>query len=187
MASSANHALIVIDMQRAFIDPDGRLAVPGADRVVEAVNRRVEDAVGAGSPIYYTRDIEPVELPEGDPDGQAELHPDLEVRGEVVPKGPGRFGGFSGFVLFGAGVGQPGSGGLSPLADLLRASGAETVTVVGLAGDVCVASTARDALRLGYRVRVDLEATAFVHAHPGGDAGAVSELRDAGVEVVGSL
>ncbi|WP_035697071.1 cysteine hydrolase family protein [Glycomyces tenuis] len=185
--STPQHALIVIDMQRAFVDPDGRLAVQGADRVVEEVNRRVAAAVEAGSPVYYTRDVEPVELPEGDPDGQAELHPELDVRGEVVPKGPGRSGGFSGFVLFGSGVDQPGAGGLSPLGGLLLASGAEAVTVVGLAGDVCVAATARDAVRLGYRVSVDLDATAFVHAHPGGDTGAVRELRDAGVEIVGSL
>ena len=36
-------------------------------------------------------------------------------------------------------------------------------------------ATARDALRLGYPVTVPLEATAFVHAHPDGDAASVAE------------
>jgi nicotinamidase/pyrazinamidase len=66
--------------------------------------------------------------------------------------------------------------GLGALADLL----------VGIAADVCVAATARDALRLGYPARIPLHATAFVHAHPDGDDAAVAELRDAGVLVTGS-
>lgn len=60
------------------------------------------------------------------------------------------------------------------------------VIVVGIAADVCVASTAVDAVRLGYAATVDLGATAFVHAHPDGDAAAVTEPRAAGVRVVGT-
>lgn len=186
MVPPASSALIVVDMQRAFIDPDGLLAVAGAEEVVKAVNRRVAAAVEAGSPVFYTRDFEPTELPEGDPGGQAELHPDLDVRGTVVSKGPGRGGGFSGFVLLPSSPerGRPGAGGLSDLAGLLAEAGVEEVTAVGLAADVCVAATARDARRLGYRARLDLGASAFVHAHPGGDGAAVDELRSAGVEVI---
>lgn len=99
----------------------------------------------------------------------------------MVPKGPGRSGGFSGFVL--AGQGPPGAGGLSPLAGHLRAAGVDAVVVVGLAADVCVSATAIDARRLGYTVTVPLTATAFVHAHPGGDDAAIAELRAAGVTV----
>jgi nicotinamidase/pyrazinamidase len=42
---------------------------------------------------------------------------------------------------------------------------------------------ARDARRLGFQVTVPLDATAFVHAHPEGDDGAIAELTDAGVVV----
>ncbi|HEY6738396.1 MAG TPA: isochorismatase family protein, partial [Actinopolymorphaceae bacterium] len=131
-----------------------------------------------------------LELPDGDPDHQAELHPDLDVRGTVVPKGPGKDGGYSGFVLAAgsdpAGEpvrGTPGSGGLGPLAEQLRGARAEAVVVVGIAADVCVSATAMDARRLGYDVTMPLSAVAFVHAHPRGDDAAIADLRAAGVAI----
>jgi hypothetical protein len=42
----------------------------------------------------------------------------------------------------------------------------------------------RDAVRLGYRATVLVQAGAFVHAHSEGDRAAPAELRDAGVTVV---
>lgn len=187
MFDSERGALIVVDMQNAFIAPVGSPAVPGAAEVVKAVNGCVAE-VADRWPIFYTKDVAPFELPEGDPDGQIELHADLDVRGTVVPKGPGKRGGFSGFVLaseYTSDVG-PGTGALGPLAGLLAESDVDTVVVVGLAADVCVAATARDARRLGYRVTVPLHATAFVHAHPGGDAAAIADLRAAGITVTGA-
>ncbi|WP_020502037.1 cysteine hydrolase family protein [Sciscionella marina] len=74
-------------------------------------------------------------------------------------------------------------GALGPLLGALTQFRPDAVTVAGIAADVCVAATARDALRLGYPVTVPLEATAFVHAHPDGDAASVAELRAAGVMV----
>lgn len=168
-------ALIVVDMQNLFVE--------GADpdrRVIAAVNERVAAAVDAGRPVFYTRDVGPTPHP---PEGGTDLSRDLDVRGEVVPKGPGRRGGFSGFSLFPEEAG-PGEGLLGPLAGLLRESGAEAVDVVGLAADVCVSATARDAVRLGWPATVDLEATAFVGAHPGGEKGAVADMRAGGVRVL---
>ena len=91
-------------------------------------------------------------------------------------------------MLVGAGLPESagaGAGGLSPLAGHLRGAEVRSVVVVGLAADVCVSSTARDARRLGYDVTVPLSATAFVHAHPDGDEAAVAALRDAGITVTG--
>src|SRR4051812_16641029 len=88
-------ALIVVDMQNAFVAPNGSLAVDGADRVLAAVNQRVAHAADHGWPVFYTRDIDP----SGHDGPDTELHPDLDVRGTVVDKGPGAAGGFSGFVL----------------------------------------------------------------------------------------
>jgi nicotinamidase/pyrazinamidase len=183
MKGTARTALVVVDMQNAFIAPAGRLAVPGADAVVAAVNARVAAAVRLGWPVFYTRDIGPTELPDGDPEEQTALFAGLDVRGTVVPKGPGKDGGMSGFVLS---QGGPGSGGLSELASRLRAAGVDAVRVAGLAADVCVAATARDARRLGYQVSLDLGATAFVHAHPGGDQAALGELVAAGITLTRS-
>jgi nicotinamidase/pyrazinamidase len=175
-------ALIVVDMQNLFVDAVGER---GAD-VLAGVNKEVADAVDRGQPVFYTRDFAPVELPDGDEEGRTELHPDLDVRGTVVLKGPGKRGGFSAFLH--APVLEPnqphGGGGLGRLAGLLRSAGAESVRVVGIAADVCVAATARDAVRLGYPATIPLRATAFVHTHPDGDEAAVAELRADGVRVV---
>ncbi len=58
------------------------------------------------------------------------------------------------------------------------------ITVVGLAGDWCVKSTAVDGVRLGYRVTVPLALTRFVELRPGDKAAAIAEMRAAGVTVV---
>lgn len=172
-------ALIVVDVQRGFVDAVGA----DAPRVLREVNRRVDAAVEAQAPVFYTRDVAPFPVPEGDPGGITELHPELDVIGTVVEKGPGRRGSMSGFVL--ADGSAPGAGSIGPLAAALRRTGATSVTVVGIAADVCVAATARDAVRLGYATTIPLAATAFVHTHPDGDDAAVAELRAAGVTVVG--
>lgn len=182
-------ALIVVDMQNAFITPTDGPGVTGAARVVAEVNRRVDAAAASGWPIFYTRDVDPTgRAAAGDGYNEA-MHSEVRISGTVVDKGPGSRGGFSGFVLAATALagGRPGGGGLSSLAGLLREAGVDDVVVVGLAADVCVASTAVDAVRLGYTAMIDLDATAFVHAHPDGDAAAVADLRAGGVRITGAV
>ncbi|WP_231973963.1 cysteine hydrolase family protein [Pseudonocardia sp. HH130630-07] len=172
-------------MQNVFIDPSAPSAMTGADAVLDAVNTLVADAVDHDRPIFYTRDVDPTDLPPGDPDNQTGLHPDLDTRGTVIDKGPGKHGVYSGFVLNAndPDSGGPGRGGLNDLAEHLRATRVTHLTVVGLAADVCVAATARDARRLGYDVTIPLSATAFVHAHPDGDDAALADLTAAGITI----
>jgi len=59
-------------------------------------------------------------------------------------------------------------------------------TIVGLAGDWCVKSTAIDGVRLGYRVTVPLALTRFVGLNPGDAAAAVEQMADAGVMLIAS-
>jgi nicotinamidase/pyrazinamidase len=176
-------ALVVVDMQNAFVADGAPLRVAGADGVVGAVNAWVGTASGYRWPVLYTRDIEPTEIPAGDPQRLTDLCDGLDVRGTVVDKGPGRLGGFSGFVLTRPhdGGGGPGAGGLSDLATLLHDDHIDHVVVVGLVACVCVAATARDVRRLGYAGTLPLQATASVHAHPDSDDAALAELTDAGV------
>lgn len=180
--------LIVVDMQNAFIAPSDGAGVPGAERVIDEVNRRVTAAVAAGHPIFYTRDIDPTGRAANGNGYNEAIHSDVLISGPIVDKGPGSLGGFSGFVLAATALphGQPGGGGLSALPQLLRQSRVDEVTVVGLAADVCVASTAVDAVRLGYAASIDLDATAFVHVHPRGDDAFVTELIDSGVRILTS-
>jgi nicotinamidase/pyrazinamidase len=83
---------------------------------------------------------------------------------------------------------NPGTEGYSgfdetPLADLLRERGIDSVTVVGLATDYCVKNTALDALREGLSVTVDSSAVRGVDVNPGDSERALDELRAAGAEV----
>jgi len=176
---------VVVDMQNAFIDPVHGSGVEGADAVVAAVNRRVAQAHEQGWPVFLTRDVDPFGRA-ADAEHDTALHVGIDARGTVVAKGPGARAGFSGFVLS-PGEGRPGEGGLSALGGLLRQAEVTRVHVVGLAADVCVSATACDARRLGYDVTVDLEATAFVHAHPDGDEAALQLLRQAGVRLAGEV
>ena len=137
---TVSESLVVVDMQRLFV----AAVAEQTPRSVDAVNRRVAETLAHGGAVFYTRDVRPTD------DGQGtELAAGLDVRGPVLDKGPGTHGGFSGFVLARTAA-PPGAGALSQLAAHLAAAGTTRVIVAGLAADVCVSPTARDAARLGY-------------------------------------
>jgi nicotinamidase/pyrazinamidase len=185
-------ALIVVDVQNDFADPEGNLSIPAGEEVVDVVNREVEHATRAGATVVYTQDWHPPRTPHFDIDGGtwpvhcvqgtwgAELHPRLRVEGEVVQKGADGGDGYSGFS-----VRDPVSGDESAtrLGGILEDAGVERVVVTGLAGDVCVTATALDARKLGYEVVLPLEATRFVDVEPGDGDRAVAACEDAGVLV----
>lgn len=109
----------------------------------------------------------------------AELHPDLDVVGQVIQKGAGGEDGYSGFSLR-----DPTSGDEqdTALESVLRRASVERVVVVGLAADVCVKDTALDAARRGFLTTVLREATRAVELELGDGAGR-GGLRSAGVDV----
>jgi len=71
------------------------------------------------------------------------------------------------------------------LGGLLRERGVSRVTIAGLATDFCVSFSALDARRLGFEVRVALDACRAIDL-AGSLAAALEAWRQAGVEVVGS-
>ena len=186
-------ALIVVDVQNDFADPDGGLYVATGEDVVPVVNAEIVAARAAGASVVYTQDWHPPDTPHFEKDGGvwpvhcvrdtwgAQLHPDLTVDGPVVRKGVDGGDGYSGFS-----VRDPVSGEESAtrLGRLLEDRGVRRVVVTGLAGDVCVKETALDAHRLGFDVVVPLAATRMVELEGGDGDRAVQAMRDAGVEVV---
>jgi nicotinamidase/pyrazinamidase len=192
MSYDADTALVVVDVQNDFADPQGNLAIPGGEEVVDIVNAEVERALEAGATVVYTQDWHPARTPHFDIDGGAwpvhcvqdtwgaQLHPRLRVQGPVVQKGVDGGDGYSGFS-----VRDPVSGQESEtrLGRLLDDAGVRRVVVTGLAGDVCVKATALDARELGYEVVLPLAATRFVEAEPGDGERAVAECEQAGVLV----
>jgi nicotinamidase/pyrazinamidase len=181
-------ALIVVDVQNDFADPNGSLFVPGGTEVVGEVNREIEAATKAGSLVVYTQDWHPPDTPHFSKDGGvwpvhcvmdtwgAEFHPDLVVRGEVIRKGSGGEDGYSGFS-----VRNPTSGDVQAtrLGSLLRERGIERVVVVGLATDYCVKETALDALRSGWDATVVRGAVSAVDLEPGDGEAALQQIAEA--------
>jgi nicotinamidase/pyrazinamidase len=189
---TATTALVVVDVQNDFADPQGSLSVRGGVDVVRAVNDEVRRATSAGAPVLYTQDWHPADTPHFAKDGGtwpvhcvqgtwgAQLHPDLTVAGEVVRKGEHGEDGYSGFSMK-----DPDSGAVVPtrLAGLLREAGVEELVVVGLATDYCVRATALEGREQGWPVTVPWTAVAAVDASPGDGERTRDELLAAGVTV----
>jgi nicotinamidase/pyrazinamidase len=187
-------ALVVVDVQNDFADPEGGLYVEGGEEIVEIVNAEIAEARAAGAFIAYTQDWHPPETPHFAKDGGdwpvhcvretwgAELHPHLEVVEDapVVRKGVDGGDGYSGFS-----VRDPVSGeeSATELGRHLEEAGTRRVVVVGLAGDVCVKETAMDARELGYEVILPVAATRMVEQEEGDGEAALTAMREAGVDV----
>jgi len=188
----AKKALIVVDYQNDFC-PGGALAVPEGDQVVDTINGLVDEFTKSGNVIVYTKDYHPsdhVSFKINHPEGiwpphcvqntpGAEFHPGLKVAGPTFYKAflshQDSYSGFGGHI-----EANPEA---QSLEDYLKEQGVEEVTVVGLALDYCVKSTAIDAHKLGFDTNVVLEGTKAVNVNPGDDKKAVEELKAEGVQV----
>jgi nicotinamidase/pyrazinamidase len=182
-------ALIVVDVQNDFADPNGSLSVAGGEATIPVVNAEAERAIAAGAFVVYTQDWHPAHTSHFAQDGGvwpvhcvgdewgADFHPALEVMGPSIHKGSNGEDGYSGFTMR-----DPVTGAEVPteLDGLLRERTIARVVVCGLATDYCVKSTALDAVRLGYATTVLLDAIAAVNLAPGDGDRALEELRAAG-------
>ncbi len=188
-------ALLVVDFQNDFADPEGSLSVAGAEDIVPALNDEIERARQAGAAVITTQDWHPPETPHFVPQGGkwpphcvretwgAELHPDLRVPPDTprVRKATGEEDGYSGFTVEHPQTGaQAGTG----LEELLRRAGVERVVIVGLATDYCVKETALDAIRLGFDASVRRSGVRAVEVEPGDGERALAEIEAAGIHVV---
>ena len=192
-AYDATTALIVVDVQNDFADPDGSLAVEGGTEVVPRINAEIERAVGAGSLVVYTADWHPESTPHFAKDGGvwpvhcvantwgSEFHPGLVVKGPVVRKGVDGEDGYSGFS-----VADPTSGEVTAtqLASLLRSHQVEQAVVTGLATDYCVKETALDAVREGFNTLFFSAGSRPVNLNAGDGASAILAMVEANIEVL---
>jgi len=186
-------ALLIVDVQNDFADPDGSLYVTGGEQVPAVADAELEQAREGRSFVAYTQDWHPEHTPHFAADGGiwpvhcvhdtwgAAFHPELRVEGEVVRKGSDGRDGYSGFS-----VRDPQSGETYPtlLEHLLRARGIERLVICGLAADYCVVETTSDARMLGFAVEVLAEGIRAVDLHEGDGERAIRRMRDAGAEIV---
>ncbi len=193
MMYSPTTALIVVDVQNDFADPDGSLFVQGAPRVLEFIATQVREAEAAGATVVRTQDWHPESTPHFAKDGGiwpvhcvadtwgAEFHPDLPDVGAVVRKGVGGEDGYSGFSLRDPVTGERSSTGLDRM---LQDAGVTDVFVLGLATDYCVKETAIDAAQLGFATTLLADGIAAVDLAPGDGARACRDMLAAGVAIV---
>jgi nicotinamidase/pyrazinamidase len=182
-------ALVVVDVQNDFADPNGGLYVNGGEEVVPVVNTAIAAARSAGARVVYTADWHPLTTPHFAKDGGiwpvhcvgdtwgAEFHPNLIVDGPVVRKGTAGEDGYSGFS-----VRDPQGDEVTPtgLAGQLERWGVTRVIVCGLATDYCVKATALDGVAGGFEVTVLLDAVRSVDLEPGDGERAIAEILGAG-------
>ena len=185
-------ALIVVDVQNDFADPEGSLYVQGGETSVSFVNEQVAAADAAGALVVYTQDWHPPSTPHFAKDGGiwpahcvggtwgAKFHPDLDVRGPSVKKGTGGEDGYSGFTVRHPETDVESS---TELAQMLRERDITHVTVLGLATDYCVKSSAIDAVNEGFATVVLADGIRAVNLQPGDGARAVAEMSSAGVTI----
>jgi nicotinamidase-related amidase len=172
-------ALIIVDMQNDFVQPDGALSVPGATEIVDDI------AVFADTfdLVIATRDWHPEDHQSFDHNGGqwpvhcvkntpgAQLVDDLLASYHIlIDKGiDPTTDGYSGFEGHVSSLGQFGG----TLNDVLVKHSISTVHIVGVALDYCVKATALDSVKLGYRTIVHTDATRAVVPS---DDGAAKEL-----------
>ena len=173
-----NTALIVVDVQNGFT-PGGNLAVAHADQIIPNINQLAQyfDNIvitqdwhpenhisfaqnhAGKQPFetikldYGTQVLWPAHCVQGTPD--AELHPDLNVPNAqlIIRKGfHAQIDSYSAFM-------EADHKTTTGLAGYLKERGIDTVFIVGIATDFCVAWTAIDACKLGFKAYVISDAT----------------------------
>lgn len=196
-------ALIVVDVQNDFC-PGGALAVAGGDQIIPLINAMMPDFPA----VILTQDWHPqghssfasqhegaapfAQVPMAY--GMQTLWPDHCIAGSqgaefhrglntaaaqlILRKGFRRA--IDSYSAFAENDRQTATG----LHAYLTARGVGAVTLVGLATDYCVAYSALDAARLGYKVRVHLPACRAIDS-AGSLQQALESMKAAGVELTG--
>ncbi len=166
-------ALVVIDMQRDFIEPGGFGETLGNNvkllaAIVPTVKRLLDTCRAAGMPIIHTReahrpdlsDLPPAKLKRGNPKTRIGDQSDMgriliagEPGNDIVPGcAP-----LPGEIV----IDKPGKGAFyaTPLGDILRLRGTTHLLFAGVTTEVCVQTTMREANDRGYECLLVEDAT----------------------------
>ncbi|HLS19098.1 MAG TPA: bifunctional nicotinamidase/pyrazinamidase [Paracoccaceae bacterium] len=198
-----SEALIVIDVQNDFC-PGGALGVEGGDQIVPILNRLQERF----ETIVLTQDWHPADhrsfasqhqaepfsttmMPYGEqvlwPDHcvqgseGAAFHPELDTdRAQLVIRK-----GFRSSIDSYSAFFENDRSTVTGLAGYLRERGIERIALAGIATDFCVAYSALDAVKLGFKVRVVEDASRAIDLD-GSLAAQMKEMRGAGVTITTS-
>lgn len=146
-------ALLILDMQRYFLDPDSHAFIPSAGAIIPGLNRLGELFRFNMRPVIASQHINTAEdagmmstwwsdlLTDDHP--MINLHPDLDIKeGEILAKSQ-----YNAFYQ-------------SDLADILGQSNTEQLVVCGVITHLCCETTAREAFVRGFEVFFPVDGTA---------------------------
>ena len=180
---TSSDALLITDIQKDFL-PGGALPVPGGDEIIPVLNEYAKSFENAKAHVFASRDWHPPNhcsfKQQGGPwpphcvqntDG-AKFSADLKLpEGTVViskATDPER----ESYSVFDR----------TNFQDELRKRGVERLFVGGLATDYCVVNTVLDALSLGFKAVVLMDATLGINVNPGDVDRAVEKMLKMGAE-----
>lgn len=162
----ARTALIVVDLQNAFLSEESAFYVPYGRSIIPAVNCIAEAMRDAGGQVIFLRHTTSSEPRYALPDWLAEARPRLANTGDIFTPGSVSHAIHDDVVV------RPGDLVVdkhrysampetsSSLHIVLQERGFDTLIITGVATHACCESTARDAFMLNYRVIVVADATA---------------------------
>jgi len=164
-------ALVIIDMQNAFVAPGGMIEVEAARDIIGNINKAAAECRALGVPVIWIRSMHPKNGADwrhffdhfvrpdrreaaaaalSDDAVPSRFYAEMDISDEdyIVVKNR-----YSCFI--------PGS---SSLERLLRSQGRDTVLLAGTKTNICVESTARDGMMLDFRMAVLSDGTAALTA-----------------------
>ncbi len=187
VGAETGDALVIIDVQNDFL-PGGALPVPAGDEVVAPLNGWLAIFAARALPVFATRDCHPPDhcsfraqggpwprhCVKGSPGADFPIALRLPPVARIIDKPDcadrETYSAFTGTALEAE----------------LRAAGVTRLWVGGLATDYCVLNTVLDALRLGFRVLLLVEALRAVDAEPGDGDRAMARMTAEGAIPIGS-
>ncbi|MBU1672095.1 MAG: cysteine hydrolase [Actinobacteria bacterium] len=146
-------ALLIADMIYDFVDPEGKLYVPGIERIIEPIATLIEEARASRIPVIYlddAHDVDDAEFAQWPPHA-IQGTPGAQVIDRLAPaEGDHVLEKKRYSAFYGTG-----------LEELLERLGVEHLVVTGTVTNICVLVSTIEGLMRGYRVTVPRDA---VHA-----------------------
>ena len=183
MKLEKNDALIVVDVQRDFID-GGALEVRGSIKIIPMINRYVEFFTSCGAKIIASRDWHPPNHSSFKPYGGpwpvhcvrdtegAEFHPNLRLPNDAIIISKATKPEQEAYSAFQG----------TDLKERLKKFGIRRVFICGVATEYCVKSTALDAVSLGFETFLLLDAIKGLGEESSQKA--IREMIERGVRVI---
>jgi nicotinamidase/pyrazinamidase len=184
LAPRAGDALLIVDLQRDFL-PGGPLAVADADAIVPLANRLIDLFAGRSLPVLASRDWHPPDHCSFTENGGAwPPHCVAETSGAGFAQGL-NLNDETLIISKGTTTDRDAYSAFerTDLAGRLRARAVRRLFVCGVATDVCVQSTVRDALHHGFEVVLLTDAIRGVDRNAGDSARAIREMQQAGARI----